>query len=107
LKTASMNFNTVAGSALPSWHSPAPQNEIQYANDLALVRECSAAGSWSSVHKLWLSCLLPDSCFIIRDVSEGASSKWYWCLGDPGISGKIGWPLQALNVKQHTLHSEG
>ena len=57
------------------------------------------------MHKLWLSCLLPDCCFIIRDLLDGPGSKWYWCLGDPGISGKIGWPLLEQTVNEVMLYS--
>ena len=105
LKSASMNFNSVAGNAPPTWHSPAPKNEVQYANDLALTRECASRDNWGCVHKLWLSCLLPDCCFIIRDLLDGPGSKWYWCLGDPGISGKIGWPLLEQTVNEVMLYS--
>jgi hypothetical protein len=60
-----MNFNGVlAGKAPPTWHSPAPNHEVQYANDLALTRECTSRDNWGCVHKMWLPCLLPDCCFI-------------------------------------------
>jgi hypothetical protein len=42
---------------------------------------------------------------LFRGLLDGLDRKWYWCLGDPGISGKIGWPLHGQAVIEVMFYS--
>ena len=72
----------------------------------ALTRECASKEKWGCVHKLWLSCLPPEllhlrNCWMALTYN----SKSYSCLGDPGISGKIRWPVHGQAVIEVMFYS--
>lgn len=101
---ASMSFAPIVSSSpKPSWHSPAPKGEIQFAADLALCRKCQRSDMWHRAPKVWLGCLLPDGNFMVRRKrSSGCPGPWFISLGDAGVSGKIGWPVKTITFNNVT-----
>ena len=107
---ASMTFNTiVSDKASTPWHSPKPTGIVQFASDLAIARRCNAEDCWTLPTKTWLGCLLPDATCMVRRKAVGITpaGPWSWCLGEPGISSKIAWPVDAITIKNNSYYTFG
>ena len=100
---ASTSFRDVVGTGPPTWTSLAPKMDIQMAADLALARDCAKTDTWSDASKLWLSCLIPDTTFLVRKISTNPDAPWFWRMGEAAVSGKLGWPAKETRAKQQVF----
>lgn len=99
-REASMAFRGVVGGTA-SWHTIAPRGDIAFVNDIIMSRELAGSGKWEQISAMWLACLMPDNNSLVRDAGAGGaqSKQCFWCLGEAGVSGKIGWLADEVRIK--------
>lgn len=93
-------------SRAPVWHSPAPRNEAAPDVDIDLWRVMRAHDTWGEVGKQWLGCLLSSPHLVVR-CKQLLGDRWFWPLGESGVSGKVSWPASEVHIAEEVYFKLG
>jgi hypothetical protein len=77
-----------------TWISHSPQSSTCLGSDLALIRECHRAGTWSSAPSHWLCLLVPEGTIF----KQPHDTTWYLSLGAVQGVAVLSWPCERVRL---------